>query len=598
MASPAGMRLLRRCRARRPLVARVPKAGASHRTHGRWRAAAAALLAAAALALVAGATPPAAAQPRPQAAVVRIPFPQDDGSLTPYTFELAYPLLTLVYDTLLWRDAAGVPQPWLARSVTPAADGRQLTVRLAEGARWHDGRPVTADDVAFTFRYVAGRPHPRFTAQLRDVERVDVFDPATLVISLRRPSPGFTDQPLADLPILPAHLWAGLPADRATPDGLPVGSGPYRLTRYDPGRGWGFEAVADYFKGRPAVGALDVSVVRDSDGTLEAFKRRRADMVAVSLPWAAQSEVAGLGTAIARGPSYLGTVLLFNLRAAPFDRPEARRAVAGLLRRDRLARTVGGAVPASRGFLHPASPWAPAEGAVEPVRAGPGAPPSERVTVLAPDNDPVKGEAGRQVVLALERGGMDAELVRVGSGELADAVGEDGSPPTFQAAIWSSPALASYDPVVLARLFGSDPRDAATNLTGYRSAAFDAAADRIATTVDRGARRAAVDEALRTLEADVPAVPLFFADGAFAFRPSVYDGWVFTKGSGILDKRSFVEPKRAASGAASPSPAVVDDGGSSFGFGWAALVAAAAAGVLALRLLVGRLRRRDGPPPG
>ncbi|MGH9281487.1 MAG: ABC transporter substrate-binding protein, partial [Acidimicrobiales bacterium] len=281
-----------------------------------------------AVAALVPAAPAASAKAGPSADLVRIPFPQDDGSLTPYTFELGYSLMTLVYDTLFWRDTEGVPQPWLARSVTPNADGRQLTVRLVPGATWHDAQPVTAEDVAFTFRYVAGRNHPRFTAQLRDVERVDVFDPTTLVISLRRPNPGFSDQPLADLPILPAHLWRTLPSDKVAPDGPAVGSGPYRVTEYRPGQGWRFEANGEYFKGRPAVGALEVQVIRDSTATLEEFKQRRADMVAVSLPRAAQAEVAGLGTSVARGPSYLGTVLLFNTRQAPFDRVEARQAVA------------------------------------------------------------------------------------------------------------------------------------------------------------------------------------------------------------------------------------------------------------------------------
>lgn len=548
-------------------------------------------LAVAALAIALGTPAPAGAQAA-SAALVRIPFPQDDGSLTPYTFELGYPLMTLVYDTLLWRDSEGVPRPWLARSVTPNADGRQLTVRLAPGARWHDGRPVTADDVAFTFRYVAGRPHPRFTAQLRDVERVDVFDAETLVISLRRPSPGFADQPLADLPILPAHLWGNLPAGQAAPDGLAVGSGPYRLTDHQAGTSWRFEANRDYFRGRPAVDVLEVPVIRDSGATIDAFTRRKVDVVAVSLPRPAQARVTGLGTSVARGPSYLGTVLMFNVRQAPFDRAGTRQAVARLISPERVARAVGGAVAAGRGYLHPASPWAPDEELAAPAGSSTPAPaPAQEATVrvLAPDNDPVKIEAGRQVVLAMERGGMDAELVRVPRDELARSVGEDGSPPAFQAAIWSSPGLASYDPVVLGRLFGSDPRDAGTNLSGYRSAQFDAAAERIATTTDPAGRKAAVTEALRTLATDVPVLPLFFAEGAFAYRPSVYDGWLFAKGSGILDKRSFVEPRRTPSRSASDEPRPGRDGGSSTSpLGWAALAAAGAAVAVAVRLVVGR----------
>ena len=74
-----------------------------------------------------GASAAAAQQP---ANLVRIPFSQDDGSLTPYSFELGYPFMTLMYDTLLWRDARGRPRPWLASGLRRSADGRQVTVRL------------------------------------------------------------------------------------------------------------------------------------------------------------------------------------------------------------------------------------------------------------------------------------------------------------------------------------------------------------------------------------------------------------------------------------------------------------------------------------
>src|SRR5688572_6012311 len=101
-----------------------------------------------ALALCA-ATPARAAAPT--ASTVRIPFETSDGSLTPYTFRAGYALMTLVYDTLLWRDEQGIPRPWLARSVRMSGDGRRLTLELAKNARWHDGVALTARDVAFTF---------------------------------------------------------------------------------------------------------------------------------------------------------------------------------------------------------------------------------------------------------------------------------------------------------------------------------------------------------------------------------------------------------------------------------------------------------------
>jgi len=543
-----------------------------------------------ALAAPAAGAAPAPVAPGPRADVLRLPFPQDDGSLTPYTFELGYSLMTMVYDTLLWRDAEGVPRPWLARSVTPNADGRQLTIRLEPGARWHDGQPVTAEDVAFTFDYMARRPHPRFTPPLRDVERVDVIDPATLVVSLAGPRPGFDDQPLADMPILPAHLWRALPPDRAAPDGLPVGSGPYRLTRHEPGQGWRFEANADYFRGPPAVAAIEVGVIRDLEGTLRAFEQRRVDAVAASLPRREAQRVRGLGNRLAEGDSYLGTMLLLNTRQAPFDRPEARRAVAGALDAVQLARAVGNAEPALSGLLHPASAWAVDTLARPPADAA-ALPPTLRV--LAPDNDPVKLAAARAVSRSLVRAGSRAEVVVVSRDELERAVGEDGSPPSFEAAVWSVPALASYDPSLLASLFGAGGLQARTNLSGYQSPRFDEAAARVVATADPAARRAAVADALGVLAADAPVVPLLFADGAFAYRPAAYDGWVYVKGTGIIDKRSFVEPAAPAAppaGGAAGAPSG-GGGGGGFPFGWVA------AGVLAVAAAVALTQLRDRRQP-
>lgn len=479
----------------------------------------------------------------PPGDVVRIPFPQDDGSLTPYTFELGYQLMTLVYDTLLWRDADGQPQPWLAESVEASDDATELTVRLREGATWHDGEAVTADDVVFTFDFVAGRFHPRFTPQLEAVEAVTAADDHTVVVDLAHPSPGFVDQPLADLPILPEHRWSGLDEGQV-PGGLPVGSGPYRLVAHDSGERYRFEAREDYFRGQPDVGAIEVPIIRTARETLQALERRDVDMVPITLPEDFQQRVEGLGVTVVDGPAYTGTTLLLNTRRPPFDDPAARRAVSRALDLTRMRRAIGEAVAADRGMVHPASAWAhdeelhdfAPEAAAEAV-AGLDLP---TLRVLAPDNDPVKVEAARQVSLAAQRAGAEAEVVRVSRQQLGSRIGEDGSAADFQLAIWASPPLASYDPNFLEVVFGSDGQQASLNHSGYDSAAFDELAQRVARTADPEQRRAAVHEQLELLARDAPVVPLFFADGAFAYRPAVHDGWTYVKGRGILDKRSFL----------------------------------------------------------
>ncbi len=503
--------------------------------------------------LVAGlllAAAPATAQ-APRADVVRIAFPQYDGGLTPYTFELGYPLMTLVYDTLMWRDEQGVPRPWLARSVRRSRGGRRITVRLRSDARWHDGRPVTAQDVAFTLRRLTSRSHPRFTPQLTDVRAIAVTDRLTTTIDLRRPSLGFEDQPLADVPILPRHLWSELPVGRRAPAGLAVGSGPYRLTSAGRREGYVLRANDQYFRGTPRVRELRVPIFGDLQKTFDALRARDIDMVPLSLAERDADRLAAtLGIGVRRGPSYVGTSLLLNLRSAPFDDPRARRAVAAALELSRIARNVAPARAAVGGFVHPASRWA----AAEPVHTA-DVPAARRalsalrlpaIRVLAPEQDPVRVEAGRQVVLALRRAGAAATLVELPSAQLGKAIGEDGSPPRFEAAITSITPLVSHDPDYLRALFGSAPAAAPLNLAGYRSAAFDTAARRVADAPTVAARRAAVAEELRLLARDAPAIPLFFSDGAFAFRSEIYDGWTFMKGSGILDKRSLLPGAAAA----------------------------------------------------
>lgn len=553
-----------------------------------------------------GVVPPATtvAAPTPTTPLVRIPFPAEDGSLTPYTFQLGYPLVTLIYDTLLWRDARGMAQPWLARSITTSSDGKTVTARLADGVRWQDGTALTAADVAFTFNYMVNHYHPRFTPELEAMRSVQAADATTVVFSLRHPSPGFSDQPLADVPIVPAHLWSNLPAGQLAPDGLPVGSGPYRLVAHTPGQEYRFETNSDYFRGPPAVQTIDVPIMTDAEKMLEALEQNRVDMVPVSLPPDQQSRF-GLGYALARGTSYLGKVIMFNLRRAPFDRPEVRQALAKALDLDRIRLAVGTGVAANHGYLDPASPWAPAdalhtfdESAARSALARLSLP---LIDVAVPDSDPLAAEAGRQVTLAWQRVGVQADVVKLSQQALSHSVGEDGSAPSFSVALWSTPPLASYDPDGLRFVFGSDPKAAPLNFCGYHSPAFDAAAAQVAMTSDPAARKAAVRQELQLLATDVPVVPLFFPEGVFAYRPGIYANWVYVDGTGVLDKRSFVAsgqtaatttvPTTGARGTAAGAPVASDGHGGGPGLspvGWAAIAAALGAVALAAVALVRR----------
>jgi len=480
---------------------------------------------------------------------LRIAFPSEDGSLTPYTFETGYPLMMLVYDALMWRDAEGIARPWLASSVRRGGGGRSVTVKLRSGVRWHDGRPFSAADVVFTYRHMAARAHPRFTPQLREIESVTAPDARTVVFALRRTSLGFEDQPLADVPILPRHLWTGLSADQRAPAGLPVGTGPYRLTRHVTGSRYEFRANRRYFKGAPTVAAIDVPIVRQEDAAFSRLTQGSLDAAPVNVP-PGENVDRSPRLEYAGGTSYTGTMLAFNLAARPFDVLFARRAVAEAIDVAAIAGIStgpGALVGAARGMLHPASRWAPervlhrnnaeaarvalTEGGVDPF------------TVLASRGDGVRLEAARRVVRTLRRAGAQVRLEAVSADRFEQRLGRGGGVADFEAAVVGIPALASYDPTYLRNVFG-DPQTATLNDGGYRSPRFEQLADRVASATTAAARRSAVADELALLARDLPALPLFFGGTTFAYRAVGYDDWVNVAGTGILDKQSFLARER------------------------------------------------------
>lgn len=540
----------------------------------------------------------AGAQSSPSAPTqLRIATPGADGTLTPYTFESGYAFMSLVYDTLTWRDASGVARPWLVRSVDRDATGLVVTVRLHQGVRWHDGVRLTADDVAFTYDYMARHPHPRFTPELEDIASVQATGPLTVRFVLRRRALGFEDQPLADVPILPRHLWQGLAPGRAAPPGLPVGSGPYRLTRYVPGRSYRFQANRDYFRGAPSVARIDVPVIRREDQIADQLRRRRVDAVPLTVPPGTRPpRVAGV--TFADDVSYTGTMLLFNVTRPPFDRLPARRAAAQALNLKTLAGNAtgspGGVVPADRGMLHPASSWSKAgnlhrfddaAARLAFVEQGVGA-----FRVAAPRNDPVRLAVGRRVVQALRYVGARASLLELSPSALDRVLGRKDARATFDVAIVGIPALASYDPAYLRALFG-DPRTAPLNDGGYRSTGFDTLATRAQEATTVPGRQAVVDDELRLLARELPAIPLLFGGGAIAYRPAAYNRWVSVKGVGILDKRSFLRGVRAqpSSPPASAAPSDLIDTSPDGGFSLLPVIIGFV--VLLLAALAWKLRR-------
>lgn len=145
-------------------------------------------------------------------------------------------VMGLVYETLLECSGKGYA-PGLAEKWEVSPDGERVTLRLREGARWHDGRPVSGVDVQATFEALirASSRVPLLHSMVEDVEAVDVLAEHGARIKLRRPS-DLTLRALCEIPILPAEPLRKGGAAITQLGRQPIGSGPFRVAAWERGK--------------------------------------------------------------------------------------------------------------------------------------------------------------------------------------------------------------------------------------------------------------------------------------------------------------------------------------------------------------------------
>src|SRR5688572_10532627 len=209
-------------------------------------------------------------------------------------------------------------------------------------ARWHDGRPLCAEDVRETY-LTAIRQGYRAAASLGDIRDVVVRDERTVDIQLHRPNSGF----LAQLSIfvwthiLPAHLYAGTDWTTNPANERPVGTGPYRFVEWRRGEGVRLEANPDYHLGPPKLEQIEFKVVPDLDDALEQLKRGEVDFCTQDVPCERSAElVATPGVALGTGSGNALNHVTFNCTRAPWSDRRVREAVARLIDREALARAI------------------------------------------------------------------------------------------------------------------------------------------------------------------------------------------------------------------------------------------------------------------
>jgi microcin C transport system substrate-binding protein len=192
----------------------------------------------------------------------------------------------LLYETLM-TDAYDQPSTMyggIAESLELPADYSWVVFRLRAGARFHDGKPITAEDFVFTLKLLREKGAPVYASYYKNVVSAEALDARTLKFSFDEKGNRELPFIMGQLPALPKHYWegrdsAGQPRDFARSSlEPPLGSGPYRLGRFEAGRYAEYERVKDYWGrdlpvnlGRFNFDVIRVDYYRDDDVALQAF---------------------------------------------------------------------------------------------------------------------------------------------------------------------------------------------------------------------------------------------------------------------------------------------------------------------------------------
>jgi peptide/nickel transport system substrate-binding protein len=158
-------------------------------------------------------------------------------------------LSMMLFDRLVERDARARIRPGLAESWRVVGD-TVWEFRLREGVRWHDGRPLTAEDVAFTYQRAPSVPNSPggFGGFLRAVQRVEVVDARTLRIHTPAPHPNLLTE-LASVAIISRHAGEGAATEDYNSGRAAIGTGPYRLVSNRTGQEQVLERNAEWYGG-------------------------------------------------------------------------------------------------------------------------------------------------------------------------------------------------------------------------------------------------------------------------------------------------------------------------------------------------------------
>jgi microcin C transport system substrate-binding protein len=258
------------------------------------------------------------------------------------------PAATMIYETLMTRSQDEITTEYglLAEAASHPDDFSFVTYRLRKEARWHDGKPVTPEDVMFSIE-VLKKHSPMYASYYRHVVKTEKTGDRDVKFTFDGPGNRELPTIVGELPVLPKHYWEGSDGQGRKRDvsettlEAPLGSGPYRIKEFVAGRSVTLERVKDYWGasvpaqvGQNNFDEMRFEFFRDNLVALEAFKADQADWIiensakqwATAYDFPAVAEKRVLKEEFPINDSGRMQAFAFNLRRDQFKDARLRRA--------------------------------------------------------------------------------------------------------------------------------------------------------------------------------------------------------------------------------------------------------------------------------
>jgi peptide/nickel transport system substrate-binding protein len=273
------------------------------------------------------------------------------GGVDSWVFEL-------VFDRLVRVGPDGLPRAWAAESFEWKGD-KTVIVKLRQGMKWHDGQPVTPEDVKFSFEATVSGEAPMYAPFANNIDKIEIGEGSTLTFTLKQPSAAFVTSSLGKINLIPKHVWEPVINDLKTKEQnaesyqekKPIGSGPFKFERWLTNEEIVLTANKEHFNA-PKADRWILRIVPNVEAALGMLRSGEINFLAdfagdpqVLLKAAEQDGDLEVVSSVEMGFRYVA----FNNRRPPFNDPAFRRALSAAVDRQLIVKA------AFRGFAEPSN---------------------------------------------------------------------------------------------------------------------------------------------------------------------------------------------------------------------------------------------------